>query len=69
MNAIEQRIKRLEKKTQIGREFKPVVLFESDFPNCEELQEKCDELNKKGFKVYKVRFLDKPIISPLKGKY
>lgn len=55
------RIKSLENKTKIGREFKPVVLFESDFPNQKDLQEKSDELNKKGFKVYKVRFLDKPI--------
>ncbi len=59
MNAIEQRIKRLENKTQIGREFKPVVLFESDFPNCEELQNKSEEMSAQGFRVYRVTFIDK----------
>jgi hypothetical protein len=53
------RIKNLERKTQIGREFKPVVLFESDFPNCEELQNKSEEMSAQGFKVYRVTFIDK----------
>ncbi len=57
MSAIEQRIKNLERKTQIGREFKPIVLYESDFSNAEELQEKSEELNKNGFKVYVVEFV------------
>ena len=53
------RIKSLEKKTKIGREFKPVVLFESDFPNCEELQNKSEEMSAQGFRVYRVTFIDK----------
>jgi hypothetical protein len=53
------RIKSLEKKTKIGREFKPVVLFESDFPNCEELQSKSEKMSAQGFKVYRVSFVDK----------
>ncbi|OQA61637.1 MAG: hypothetical protein BWY41_00039 [Candidatus Atribacteria bacterium ADurb.Bin276] len=52
------RIKSLERKTQIGKEYKPAVLFEDDFPNPDELQEKSEELNKKGFMVYIVKFLD-----------
>jgi len=59
MNAIKHRIKSLERKTQIGREFKPVVLFESDFPNCEELQRKSEEMSAQGFQVYRVSFVDK----------
>ncbi|QPM67826.1 hypothetical protein [Atribacter laminatus] len=53
------RIKSLENKTKIGREFKPVVLFESDFPTREELQSKSEEMSAQGFKVYRVSFVDK----------